>query len=128
MTDINAIVAHYLTLRDHKDKLNAEHKARIAELDAQMHNAEVYLLNQLNETGLDRLGAAAGTVFVKVNTMPGFEDREKTIEFIKQSGNVELLQARLSSTAVKDYMDTHGGELPPGVKITSERTVQIRRK
>lgn len=128
MTDINAIVEHYLVLRDHKTKLDAEHKARVAEIDAQMKNAEVFLLNQLNETGLDRLGAAAGTVMVSVKTFPGFDDKQATLDFIKLTGNVELLQQRLSSTAVKEFMDSHGGELPPGVKITTERAISIRRK
>ena len=48
MTDINAIVEHYIALRDHKSRLDAEHKARIAEIDAQMGNAEAFLLNHLN--------------------------------------------------------------------------------
>ena len=128
MTDINAVVEHYITLRDHKSKLDAEHKARVAEIDAQMTNAENFLLNHLNESGLDRVGVGAGTVFVQVKTMPSFEDKEATIAYIKQSGNVELLQSRLSSTAVKEFMDANNQQLPPGVKIMTERTVTIRRK
>ncbi len=128
MTDINAVVEHYITLRDHKSKLDAEHKARVAEIDAQMANAENFLLNHLNESGLDRVGVGAGTVFVQVKTMPSFENNEATIAYIKQSGNVELLQSRLSSTAVKELMDANNQQLPPGVKIMTERTVTIRRK
>lgn len=128
MTDTNAIVQHYLVLRDHKDKITAEFKAAVAEIDAQMHNAEMYLLNQLNESGIDRMGTAAGTVMVNVKTLPGFEDRVAFNEFVRQTGAIELLQARLSSTAVKEFMDSHAGQLPPGVKVTTERSVQIRRK
>lgn len=128
MTDINAVVEHYIKLRDHKSMLDAEHKARVAEIDAQMTNAENFLLNHLNESGLDRVGVGAGTVFVQVKTMPSFEDKEATIAYIKQSGNVELLQSRLSSTAVKEFMDANNQQLPPGVKIMTERTVTIRRK
>lgn len=128
MTDINAVVEHYITLRDHKSKLDAEHKARVAEIDAQMTNAENFLLNHLNESGLDRVGVGAGTVFVQVKTMPSFEDKEATFRFIRESGNVELLQSRLSSTAVKEFMEANNQALPPGVKILTERTVTIRRK
>lgn len=128
MTDINAVVEHYITLRDHKSKLDAEHKARVAEIDAQMTNAENFLLNHLNESGLDRVGVGAGTVFVQVKTMPSFEDKEATFRFIRETGNVELLQSRLSSTAVKEFMDANNQALPPGVKILTERTVTIRRK
>lgn len=128
MTDINAVVEHYITLRDHKTKLDAEHKARVGEIDAQMKNAEGFLLNHLNESGLDRVGVGAGTVFVQVKTMPSLKDKGALIDFIKQTGNVELLQARVSSTAVKEYMENNNQMLPPGVEITTAREVTIRRK
>ena len=128
MTDINAVVEHYITLRDHKSKLDAEHKARVAEIDAQMKNAEAFLLNHLNESGLDRVGVGAGTVFVQVKTMPSIKDKGALIDFIKQTGNVELLQARVSSTAVKEYMEHNENQLPPGVEVTTAREVTIRRK
>jgi hypothetical protein len=128
MTDINAVVEHYITLRDHKAKLDAEHKARVAEIDAQMKNAEGFLLNHLNESGLDRVGVGAGTVFVQVKTMPSIKNKGTLIDFIKQTGNVELLQARVSSAAVKEYMENNNQMLPPGVEITTAREVTIRRK
>ena len=59
MTDINAVVEHYVKLRDHKALLDAQHKANVAEIDAQMKNAEAFLLGHLNETGLDRMGTSA---------------------------------------------------------------------
>jgi hypothetical protein len=128
MTDINAIVEHYIALRDHKSRLDAEHKARIAEIDAQMGNAEAFLLNHLNENGLDRIGAGAGTVFVQVKTMPSLKDKGAFIEFIKQTGQVELLQARVSSTAVKEFMEHNNNQLPPGVEVTTAREISVRRK
>lgn len=128
MTDINAIVEHYITLRDHKSKLDAEHKARVAEIDAQMKNAEVFLLNHLNESGLDRVGVGAGTVFVQVKTMPSIKDKSLFLDYIKQSGQVELLQTRVSSTAVKEFMEHNNQQLPPGVEVTTAREVTVRRK
>ena len=128
MTDINAIVEHYIALRDHKSRLDAEHKARIAEIDAQMGNAEAFLLNHLNENGIDRIGAGAGTVFVQVKTMPSLKDKGAFIEFIKQTGQVELLQARVSSTAVKEFMEHNNNQLPPGVEVTTAREISVRRK
>lgn len=128
MTDINAIVEHYIALRDHKSRLDAEHKARIAEIDAQMGNAEAFLLNHLNENGLDRIGAGAGTVFVQVKTMPSLKDKGAFIEFIKQTGQVELLQARVSSTAIKEFMEHNNNQLPPGVEVTTAREISVRRK
>lgn len=128
MTDINAVVEHYITLRDHRAKLDTEHKARVAEIDAQMKNAESFLLNHLNESGLDRVGVGAGTVFVQVKTMPSIKDKAVFIDYIKQTGNVELLQTRVSTTAVKEFMENNNQQLPPGVDITTAREVTVRRK
>lgn len=128
MTDINAVVEHYITLRDHVALREAEHKAELAEYKSQMKNAEAFLLNHLNESGLDRVGVGAGTVFVQVKTMPSIKDKGALIDFIKQTGNVELLQARVSSTAVKEYMEHNDNQLPPGVDVTTSREVTVRRK
>ena len=128
MTDINAVVEHYVKLRDHKTLLDAEHKARVAEIDAQMKNAEAFLLGHLNETGLDRMGTSAGTVYVTVKTMPSVKDRSALTDYIKATGQIELLQMRVSSTAVKEFLEHNNNQLPPGVDITTTREVSVRRK
>ena len=128
MTDINAVVEHYVKLRDHKALLDAEHKARVAEIDAQMKNAEAFLLGHLNETGLDRMGTSTGTVYVTVKTMPSIKDRSALTDYIKATGQIELLQMRVSSTAVKEFLEHNNNQLPPGVDITTAREVSVRRK
>ena len=128
MTDINAIVAHYITLRDHKTLLDAEHKARVAEIDAQMTNAENFLLQHMNSTNQKNAGFAAGTVIVQNKNMTSLEDKGAFLGFVRSTGQVELLQARVSSTAVAEYMENNGGQLPPGVKTTVERVISVRRK
>ncbi|WP_288074721.1 hypothetical protein [Pseudomonas sp.] len=128
MTDVNAVVAHYLKLRDQKSLMEAEHKARIAEIDAQMKNADAFLLDMMNQSNQSNAGFAAGTVIVSTKTHTNLKDKGSLINFIKESGNVELLQARVSSTAVKEYMEANNNQLPPGVEITTSREISIRRK
>lgn len=130
MTDINinAAVEHYVRLRDHKALLDAEHKARVAEIDAQMKNAEAFFLNHMNTTGQTSMGTGAGTIIVSVKTMTNLKDKGSLIEFIRQTGNIELLQARVSSTAVKEFMEHNNNQLPPGVEVTTAREISIRRK
>ena len=106
MTDINAVVEHYVKLRDHKALLDAEHKARVAEIDAQMKNAESFLLGHLNETGLDRMGTSAGTVYVTVKTMPSIKDRSALTDYIKATGQIELLQMRVSALPSRSSWST----------------------
>lgn len=128
MTDINAVVQHYVTLRDHKSKLDAEHKARVAEIDAQMKNAEVFLLDHMNTSQQKNAGFAAGTVIVDDKVLPSYADKEEAIKFAQTTDNMGLLSVRLSSTGVKEYMENNNGQLPPGVKVVTQRVVSIRRK
>ena len=102
--------------------LNTKDKKILEGCNAMIHQSTIQVF--LNE----KMNFTAGTVIVGEKTMPGFEDKTQTMQFIKETGNVELLQQRLSSTAVKEYMDNNNGQLPPGVKVVVERTVTIRRK
>ncbi len=125
--DMNAVVAHYLTLRDTKTKMDAEHKARVAEIDAQMKNAESYFLHYLNTTGQSGSKFDAASLVVKTKTQTNLKDKAAFSEFIKATGQIELMQMRVSSTAVSEYMEQNNNQLPPGVEVTQVRAVEIRR-
>lgn len=125
--DLDAAIAHYLQLRDYKSKLEAEHKARVAEVNQQMTNAENYFLNYLNTSGQSGGKFPSGTLVVKTKTQTNLADREKFAEFVKTTGQIELMQMRVSSTAVSEYMEANNNQLPPGVEVTQVRAVEIRR-
>ena len=125
--DLNAAVEHYLVLRDTKSRMDAEPKARVAEIDAQMKNAEAYFLHYLNETGQSGGKFPAGTLVVKTKTQTALKDRSAFSEYVKSSGQLELMQMRVSSTAVAEYMEQNNNQLPPGVEVTQVRAVEIRR-
>lgn len=125
--DLDAAVAHYIQLRDYKAKLEAEHKARIAEINQQMTNAENYFLHYLNESGQSGCKFPAGSLVVKTKTQTNLKDRAAFLEFVRSTGQIELLQTRVSSTAVSEFMETNNNQLPPGVEVTQVRAVEIRR-
>ena len=54
MTDINAVVEHYIKLRDHKSMLDAEHKARVAEIDAQIYRLAAQMEPLVGRAGVLR--------------------------------------------------------------------------
>lgn len=125
--DMNAVVQHYLVLRDTKTKMDAEHKARVAEIDAQIKNAESFFLNHLNTIGQTGGKFPAGTLVVKTKTQTNLKDKAAFSEFVKATGQIELMQMRVSSTAVGEYMEQNNNQLPPGVEVTQVRAVEVRR-
>ena len=125
--DLNAAVTHYLQLRDYKAKIEAEHKARIAEINQQMTNAENYFLHYLNQSGQSGCKFPAGSLVVKTKTQTSLKDRAAFLEFVRSTGQIELLQTRVSSTAVSEFMEANNNQLPPGVEVAQVRGVEIRR-
>lgn len=124
---IQQVVDHYLQLRDYKDKLTKEFDEKIGNAKKQMESAENWLLNKMNTLGVTSLPVEGATALTSVRFMPSIGDKAALMDYIRQSGDVELLQSRVSSTAVKEYRD-RTGDLPPGVHAVEERVVSVRRK
>ena len=52
--------------------------------------------------------------YLTTKTFTKGKDWDALWKYIEESGNLDLLQRRLSSRAVQEYMDANEGELPPG--------------
>ena len=93
---------------------------------------------ELVETGLARALQDSGSSLLKVKglarvvptkkTCPNCKDWPALYTHIVETGNFDLVQRRLSSTGVTDFMDTHDKALPPGVTIHVERGVTVTRE
>lgn len=120
-------VAEYVRLRDMKAEIAERHKQELAVVTDQMDKAESWIMAQMMDLGVESVKVAAGTVYTQTRMLTGIGDKGALMDFIRQTGQPELLQARVSSDAVKQYMADHAGALPPGVKVDHERVVTIRR-
>lgn len=121
------IFAKYLELREQKDKVEADAKAKKAALDADMGIIEAWLLNHFNSTGSTNIATDFATAFVKETDFANVQDWNLTVEFIKANGMWQMLKKDVNKTAVKEFIDANGVP-PPGVNWGSKREVQIRRK
>ena len=120
-------VAEYVRLRGLKAEITERHKQELREVVEQMERGESWLLAQLQELGVESVKTASGTVFTQDRMLAGIGDKGSLMDFVRETKQPELLQARVSSDAIKQYMADHNGALPPGVKVTYERVVTIRR-
>lgn len=126
-TVLEKATAEYLALRAQKAELNEQHRLACAEVDESMALAEAFLLDYLNKTGLKNFSTADATVYTEVSYQPQIGDKGALMDFIRAAKMPELLQARVSSTALKQYID-QGNEMPPGLKVNQERVVRVRTK
>lgn len=121
------LVARYVELRDDIAAKSEEFKAAKAALEESMTILNDELFLRLKAAGGTSLKTRAGSVISKTTTTPKAADTGVFLEFIRTTGAVELLQARLSATAVNEWIENNNGALPPGVIQETSHSITIRR-
>lgn len=121
------LVARYVELRDDIAAKSEEFKASKAALEESMTilNGELFL--RLKAAGGTSLKTRAGSVISKTTTTLKAADTGVFLDFIRTTGAVELLQARLSATAVNEWIENNNGALPPGLIQETSHSITIRR-
>lgn len=125
--NIAAIIDKYIELRDAVDAINAEAKARCAEMKVAMEGIEAYMMKLSNESGQTNFGSDAGTAFVTTETRCSVADFDQVIKFAQENNMWDILTKGVSKTVVAQYLDKHEA-LPPGINWSAQKVIQIRRK
>lgn len=120
--DFEAVVAHYVRLRDTVAEIEAEAKARIEPIKADMQLIEAALLKYMQEHGLENLKTAAGTAYIAERTSATVQDWDALLEYILDNEAFDLLERRVNKTAFLERKAE-----PPGVKMSTTLAVNFRR-
>lgn len=128
MTQVNAdtLIQGYVKLRDMRAELKKAYDLKDEDLKSKMNKIEAYLLQMMQQTGASNLGAMHGTAYQQIQIRAGCNDWPTLWAFQQESGRFDLTEKRVSSKAVQAYQE-ETGELPPGVDISSEIKIVIRR-
>lgn len=120
------MVRAYIRLRDHKEAAERELKKSLERVVQGMEKLENLMLDYLNTSGAKNITTDAGTVYVKTRESASVKDREAFLRYIFTTKNLELLDARANKSVVRKIMD-ETGEVPPGVNVSTMKTVGVRR-
>lgn len=124
------VIEHYIALRDSKkiaeDTYDTWQKANYSN---PMKYLEGWLLNKLNELGVDSVSGpeGTGTAYKKLTTSVTVADAREFRRHVIGSEDWDLIDWRANKTAVNELVEK-GEALPPGVNYSSFLTVGIRRK
>lgn len=117
----------YIQMRDKKAQMKADFEASLAPLNEKMEKLESKLLQVFSETGMDSVRTEFGTAYASTRTSVSIADRDAFVNYIKESGDFNMLELRPSRSAVPEFAAANDGDLPPGVNMRVERVVNIRR-
>jgi hypothetical protein len=120
------LAALMLLVRDQLDRLEQRYEKERAPWVEKRKLLEGAALEFLKATGQESARTANGTIHVVTRHTASLADGEAFMEFVMARGLFELLERRASSTACRDYAEENG-ELPPGVKINTFETAQVRK-
>jgi hypothetical protein len=123
---VDTMIEKYVQLRDRKKLKEDEHKAELAPFNEALSRLEGYMLEALNQAGLDSMKSPHGTAYKSTRTSAKVIDWVTTLNYIKENNAWDLLEARVSKLAAQEIIKET--KLPiPGVETSSELCVNVRR-
>ena len=123
---IDKYVAAYVKLRDAKTALANKHKEQLAPIEASLAKIEAALLQTLDGQGAQSIKTSEGTVYKTKRTSVTAAEWDTFLAWVQGNQLWNFLERRVSKSAVEEYRTEHN-DIPPGVSIREEVTVNIRR-
>jgi hypothetical protein len=128
MSDMESLVKAYLTIRNEREKIEAEYEEKDKKLKEDMAVLEREMLAGCNEMNIQSMRTAHGTVIKSLKERYTCADRDNFNKFVLENDAVELFEGRIHQGNFKQFMaERHEDGLPPGVNVTREFTITVRK-
>lgn len=124
--NVDQVVAAYMTLRSKKDAIEGEVKTKVADIKAKMEKLESWIKTQADAQGVTSFKTKHGTAFLTTTDYANVGDWDAVLEFIKTNDAFEMLEKRVSKTAVRNYVE-NDKFVPPGVNYGTKLEVNVRK-
>jgi hypothetical protein len=123
---VEQVVETYLRLRRKKEAIENETKEKVADLKTKMTKLESWLMQKADDDGVTSFKTPAGTAFVTTTDFANVADWDAVLTFIKENDAFDMLEKRVSKTAVRAHMD-ETGDVPPGITYGSKIGINVRK-
>ena len=123
---VDAVIKKYMKLRYQKEAVEAEIKERVDKIKADMAKLEAWMKAKLDADGLTSFKTEHGTAFLTTTDFANVEDWDAVLRFIREEEAYDMLEKRISKTAVRGYIEANK-EVPPGVKYGTKLDINIRK-
>jgi hypothetical protein len=125
-TTVDDVIATYMKLRVQKDLIEAETKDRVAGIKEKMEKLEAWIKEQADQQGVTSFKTKHGTAFLTTTDYANVADWDSVLDFIKREEAFDMLERRVSKTAVRGYIEATKA-VPPGINYGTKLEVNIRK-
>jgi len=127
-TKLDELVKVYLTIRNQRDRVEAEMKSQMRELEDELNLLEQTFMSTCNESNANSIRTSYGTVIRRLNERYTVNDGDSFRKFILSNGAVDLFEARIHQGNFKEFLKENQADgLPPGVNVMREFTIVVRK-
>jgi len=123
---VDKVIQTYMKLRSKKEAIEAETKEKVADVKANMAKIEAWLKEKADADGVTSFKTDHGTAFLTTTDFANVADWDAVLDFIRKEEAFDMLEKRISKTAVRGYIDTNK-EVPPGVTYGTKLDINIRK-
>ena len=121
------LVKAFLKMRDAKADLTRTYEAQKAEIDASMKLIEVELLYRAQEQGVSGFACkGVGTTYTSEDMHSSIKDDNAFFAFVRETGDLDFFERRVTNKHIKEYMAEHDGQLPPGIHVFREKRMRVQ--
>jgi len=130
--NIDDLTAKFIELRDRKAAIKKELEAEEAKLTKIQDAITDKIKEIMHQNGVTSVKTPHGTAYIAYRESAQVADWETLLNFIKTNDAYDLLEKRVSKSAVKERMEedrngNYANPPPPGVNYTRTEGVNVRR-
>lgn len=120
------MIKEYLRLRASVKKINEKWEKELAPYTTGMETLATVLGLEINRLEGQNIKTEFGTAFRQEWISFRVADREAWMNWVIKGNHLDMLTANVSKEAIKEYMDSNSGEVPPGLNMTSGYKTLVR--
>jgi hypothetical protein len=122
------LVKIYLTIRNERERIEAEWEVKDKELKQELLVIEQSMLAICNDTNATSIKTTQGTIIKSLKERFNLSDRDSFNKYVREHDAVELFEGRIHQGNFKQFIaDKQGAGLPPGVNVMREFGITVRK-
>ena len=121
------MIGEYIRCRDWLEADDAKHAERQAPVKERMQILEGAVTEALLAAGGESLKTEQGTAYRSTVLAVRCASREDFMDFVFDGRREGFLTSAVAKDAVKEYMQMHEGQIPPGIDVTYIHKTNFRR-
>jgi hypothetical protein len=120
------VIEAYTKLRDKRSELKRAYEAEDSILKDKMRKLDAWLLGKMAEVGTTQLKGNGSVAFISTIDKAKCDDWGTFWQWLADNARLDMLEKRVANKSISEYLEEFG-ELPPGISVTREKTVNVRK-